>query len=187
MDWRKIFGAEVVTAADRQQLEQLDKSTKSLRDLCAKIQEEWPDSMGRIARISDLAEKLAEQPTDQALYHQMTITACMPSGLQGGYQHRGAALGPIERKIDQLLAPGQGIVRRCLRRALEQAERELKKTEAAERQAAEVEDFDYSPSGRVLALQKKVLSLRNEVARPIYGEEGFNGIAPWTERLREYL
>lgn len=187
MNWRQIFGAEIVTAADREKLEQLDKSTKPLRDLAAKIQEEWPDSMGRIARITDLAEKLAHKPTDEALYHQMTIAACMPSSLQGGYQHRGAALTPIERKIDELLSPGHTIVRKCLRRALDQAEAELKKQEAGERRSAESEGYEYSPSGRVLALQKKILSLRNEVARPVHGEEGFNGVDHWRVRLGEYL
>lgn len=187
MNWKQLFGAEIVTAADREKLEQLDKSTKPLRDLAAKIQTEWPDSMGRIGRITELAEKLAQKPTDESLYHAMTIAACMPSSLQSGYQHRGAALSPIERKIDELLAPGHAIVRKCLRRALEQAEAELRKQETAERRSAESESYDYVPSGRVLALQKKILSLRNEVARPVFGEEGFSGGDHWKNRLSEYL
>jgi hypothetical protein len=70
---------------------------------------------------------------------------------------------------------------------LEQAEAELRKQETAERRSAESESYEYVPSGRVLALQKKILSLRNEVARPVFGEEGFSGGDQWKNRLSEYL
>jgi len=187
MNWKALFGAEVVSAGEREKLEQLDKSTKPLRDLCERIRTEWPDSMRRIERIQELAAKLAQRPGDEAVYHQMTIAACMPSNVQSGYQHRDAALGVLEREIDKTTGPGHEIVRRCLRRALDQAESELRKTESREQKLAADEGYSYSPSGRVQALQKKVLSLRNEVARPVFGEEGFNGCDHWKIRLSEYL
>jgi len=189
MNWRNILNAgEIVTQNDRKELEHLDEATTELRELAARIDREWPTSANRGDVIRQLAVKLIQRPKDEKTFQMMTTAACMPSSLQFGFQHREWALAPINEEIERRLLPQHPIVRRCFRRALDQAEGELKKTEGGERKAAESEGYDFSPSGRVLALQRKVLNLRNEIAAPVPGEENCIHAPPhWRERLREWL
>ena len=189
MNWKNIFKAgEIVTINDRKALEQLDEATNELRELAARIDREWPTASNRGDVIRQLAVKLIQRPGDEKTFQQMTTAACMPSSLQFGFQHREWALAPINEEIERRLLPQHPIVRRCFRRALDQAEGELKRTEGGERKAAESEGYDFSPSGRVLALQRKVLNLRNEIAAPVPGEENCISAPPhWRERLREWL
>lgn len=188
MNWRNIFKpSEILTASDRADLERLEDSTKQLRELAARIDRDWPDSTSRISKIRDLTAELCTRPTDADLYRRLEIAACMPSNVQNGYQHREAALGEIGAAIETKLQPSVEIVRRVLRRALEQAEAELKRTEGKERKLADDEGYNYSPSGRVLALQARVLDLRNAVAAK-YGHEGaIQSPGGWRERLAEWL
>ena len=188
MNWKALFkGGDIISAADKAELERLDKGTEAHRKLCDRIKEEFITSMDRIGRLQGLAGILAENPNDEKTYQKMLFTAAMPSNLQTGFQHRDAALQVIEDKIKDLAAPQHVIVRKCLKKALAAAEEELRRVEKKEKDEAKAEEFDYVPSGRVLALQQKVLGLRNEVARPIPGEELYNGLAHWTERLKEWL
>jgi hypothetical protein len=189
MIWKTMFKAgEIVTENDTKALEQLDEATNELRELAARIDREWPTSGNRGDVIRQLAVKLIQRPGDEKTFQAMTVAACMPSSPQFGYQHRDWALGPINEEIAKRLLPQHPIVRRCFRRALDQAEAELKRTESAERKAAQNEGYDFSPSGRVLALQQKVLNLRNEIAAAVPGEENCIHAPPhWRERLREWL
>lgn len=188
MNWKALFkGGDIISAADKAEMERLDKGTEAHRKLCARISEDFITSMERIGRLQALAGILVEKPDDEKTYQKMLLTAAMPSNLQTGYQHRDAALQVIEDRIKDLSAPQHAIVRKCLKKALGTAEEELRRVEKKEKDEAKAEEFDYVPSGRVLALQQKILGLRNEIARPIPGEEFFNGLPHWTERLREWL
>lgn len=189
MSWLNIFKkGEIFTQGDRAELEQLEQKTADLRRVMAKIDREWPVATSRADRLRELAGQLAEQPDDQEVLHRLTITACMPSNLQNGYQHRDIVLGRLNEKMQEVMAPQHDIVRRVFRRALGVAEDGLRKTETAEKKVAKEEGVDFVPSGKVLALQKRILDLRNAIARPIPNEEGC--IVPpegWRERLSEWL
>lgn len=189
MNWNKLFGKnEILTPGDREALERLDESTKELRDLAARIDRDFPTSTNRENRVRELAAAVAERPQDAEAYRQMQIAAAMPSSHQHGFQHREWALGPVNERIEERLRPQHEIVRRVLRRALEQTEAELKKTEGRERKQAEEEGYSFSPSGRVIALQQRILGLRNAVAQPVPGEDGcIQSPGHWRERLREWL
>lgn len=188
MNWRKLFApSEIFTESDKAELEKLEASTAKLRALSAKIDQEWPASTYRLDRLRELAGALAEDPDNAELYRRLEITACMPSALTSGYQHRDIALGRIGEKIEEIMAPESEIVRRVLRRALEKAEAELRKVEASERKTAEAEQFDYVPSGKVLALQGRVLALRNGVAQKYKSEGAVQNPEGWRVRLAEFL
>lgn len=188
MNWRNLFKpSDILTDADRAELEKLDASTAKLRDLQAKITREWPTAAERQSWLRDQAEELAKTPDDADLYRRMEITACMPDGLQTGWQHKEIVLGALGARIEEILQPSVEVVRRVLRRALSAAEAELKKVEARERKEAEAEGYNYSPSGKVQALQGRVLSLRNEVAAKYKFEGSVQDPAPWRERLAEWL
>jgi hypothetical protein len=189
MNWRNIFKpADILTAGDRAELEKIDKKATQHRALIERIRDEWPTANERMDALERLGQKLAEAPTDEALFHRCTMVAAMPSDPLHGYQHRDKITAIIHRKIEEILHPQEKIVRRVLGRALDAAETELKKSEAAEKGQAKEEGFDYSPSGRVLALQKRVLDLRNAAAALYPSEEGFiSHPGEWQERLREWL
>ena len=187
MNWKGLFKNEIVTASDKAALEKLDASTEKQRALCDRIREDFVTSVERIGRLEGLAGKIAENPDDEQVYQKLLITAAMPSWLPTGYQHRDTVLGVVEKRIDDLTSPQHLIVRKCLQRALAAAEDELKKQTAKEQAEAQKEGFDFVPSGRILALQNKILSLRNEIARPCPGEEFYRGLPHWRERLSEWL
>jgi hypothetical protein len=189
MSWLSIFKkGEIFTQGDRAELEKLEEKTADLREVIEKIDREWPTSSSRQDRLRDLAGQLAETPKDAELIHRLTITACMPSNLQSGHQHRDIVLGRLGEKVEELMSPQHAIIRRVFRRALDVAEGELKRVESKEKKIAEDEGVQFVPSGKILALQNRILSLRNEIARPAPHEEGCHQHpGGWRERLREWI
>jgi hypothetical protein len=189
MSWLSIFKkGEILTQGDRSELETLEAKTTDLRKIIDKIDREWPVSTSRQDRLRDLAGQLAETPNDQELLHRLTITACMPSNLQHGYQHRDIVLGRLGEKVEELMSPQHAIIRRVFRRALDVAEAELKRVESKEKKIADDEGVQFVPSGKILALQNRILSLRNEIALPVPNEEGCHQHpGGWRDRLREWV
>ena len=117
----------------------------------------------------------------------MTTLAWFPSDLTNGHRSREAVLGAIGRAIQEKMRPEIPIVRRVLSKALEATERELEKQTAKERKEADGEGFNFSPSGRIQELQRKVLSLRNEVARQYSHEGAVQHPGGWRIRLADWL
>jgi hypothetical protein len=189
MSWLSIFKkGEIFTQGDRAELEKLEAGTNDIRRVVEKIDREWPTSASRLDRLRELAGELATRPNDQELMNRLTITACMPSGLQSGFQHRDVVLGELNRKIEELMSPQNTVIRRVLRRALDVAEAELKRVESKEKKTAEDEGVQFVPSGKILALQNRILELRNAIARPVPGEENcLQNPGGWRERLGEWI
>ena len=188
MNWRKLFPiGDILTAGDRKELEALENGCFELQKAEARILDEWPkDSADRMERLRILAEKYADQPTNEN-YARMTALAGFPSDLVNGHRSREAVLNAIGRAIEEKMKPEIPIVRRVLSKALEATERELEKQTARERKEADSEGFNYSPSGRVQELQRKVLSLRNEVARQYPHEGAIQHPGGWRIRLADWL
>jgi len=79
MNWRNIFKpADILTAADLAELEKIDKKATQHRALIERIRDEWPTANERIDALERLGQKLAEAPTDEALFHRCTMVAAMP-------------------------------------------------------------------------------------------------------------
>jgi len=188
MNWRKLFPVgDIFPNADRKELEALENGCFELQKAEARILDEWPkDPADRMERLCILAEKYADQPTNEN-YAKMTTLAWFPSDLTNGHRSREAVLGAIGRAIQEKMRPEIPIVRRVLSKALEATERELEKQTAKERKEADGEGFNFSPSGRIQELQRKVLSLRNEVARQYSHEGAVQHPGGWRIRLADWL
>lgn len=185
MNWKTIFKTgDVVTTSDLAELQKIENSTKQLRELADRINT-WPSRNGRLEHVGSVASQLADNPASPELYRQLELAVLIPDEID---RHRDVALREIGGRIEAAMFPQHAIIRRCLQRALDQAESELRKTETKERKLATDEDYDFSPSGRVLALQQRVMQLRNAVAAPIPGEPGcLQSPGGWRERLAEWL
>ena len=188
MSWTNIFKrGEILTPSDRVELESLDKSTADLRKAIEKIDREWPASMQRLDRLRELADQLGKNPTDEGLMHRLTICACMPSSVQTGYQHRDVAIGKLSEHLSRKLDPQKVVIRRVFKRALEVAETELKRVEQRDKKIALEDGVEFIPSGKILALQNRILELRNAVE--IYSEplqDPPRPVGNWREILREW-
>jgi hypothetical protein len=188
MKWHSIFKpSEILTEDDRRQLQAIEKNCEPYLAARARIEEEFCQAADRIGRLEALAEQYAADIASDEIYRKMIVAATMPSNPASGYQHREAAIRPIDGKIREIRQAAVPVVRRVLQRALDSAENELKKTEGRERKDAEAEGYEYSPSGRVLALQARVLRLRNSVAEKYRSEGAIQDPPNWTERLAEWL
>lgn len=188
MNWKALFApAEILTPGDRAELEAIEKKTEPYKKVREKIDRDFIPAMHRVGHLQGLAAKLVGDIENEELYQQMIVAACMPSNIQTGYQHIEAAAGPFDAKIDEIRQETIPIVRRVLKRALTKAEIELERVEGKEKKEAATDGFTYSPSGRVLALQHRVLELRNAVAAKYKHEGAIQGPGLWQERLREWL
>lgn len=188
MNWRNLFKpSEILTDADRAELEAVEKKAEPYLDVRKKIERDFIPSMHRIGHLQGLAEQLVGDIKNEELYQRMIIAACMPSNLQTGYQHIEAAVGPFDAKVEEIRQGTVEIVRRVFKRALSRAEDELKKIEGRERKEADAEGYNYSPSGKVMALQGRVLELRNAIAAKYKFEGANQEPGHWRERLAEWL
>lgn len=188
MSWLSIFKkGDILTQGDRDELEALERKAEPYIKIRERIEGDFIPSMHRIGRLQELVGKFIDDPTNEELYQRMIVCACMPSNLQTGYQHLEAVKVPFDEKIEQIRQPSAEIVRRVLRRALDLAVSELKKTETKERREAETEAFPYLPSGRVQALQNRVLGLRNAIEAKYRFEGAIQDQPHWKERLKEWL
>lgn len=188
MNWNKLFGkTEILTDGDRAELEAIEKKTEPYRKVREKIERDFIPAVDRIGNLQGLAGELVKNPDDAELYERMIHVAAMPSDPRFGFQHREAAAAPFDAKIEEILEAAIPIVRRVLQRALNAAEAELKKIETRERREAEQEGYDYSPSGKVLALQHRVLELRNAIAHKYKHEGATQNPGGWRERLAEWI
>lgn len=190
MIWKKLFPAgEVFPAGERKTLEKLDQDTQTLRSWVERIEAEWPkDAMDRENRMREMAQKFATSPNEEA-YKNLIILAGFPSywkNTQGSGKEM--ILGTISTQIEEITAPVERpIVRKVLARALELTQREHEKQMAKEKKEAQEEGFSFSPSGKILALENRILGLKNEVARKYPDEGAIQHPGGWRVRLQEWL
>jgi len=188
MNWKALFKpSEILTAADHAELAGIEKKTEPYRRIRQRIEQDFVPAIDRIGHLQALAADLVRDPENAGIYERMIHTAGMPSNIQTGYQHIEAAAGPFDAKIEEILQETIPIIRRVLTRALAATEAELRKIESREKKDAEQEGYTYSPSGKVQALQARVLDLRNSIAAKYNFEGAIQNPGPWQERLREWL
>jgi len=189
MNWLNgIFKkSAILTDADRLELERIEKEAEPYLRIRERIEKDFISSGDRLGHLRKLSEQLVANPQDETIYAEMLQTACMPATANEGWQHIEAAKRPFDEKIEAIRQSSVMVVRKVFQRALEAAETELQKLEAAEKRQSESEGYPYVPSGKILALQERALSLRNEVAAR-YGFEGAIQSPPhWRERLQNWL
>ena len=189
MDWSKIFGkSEHLSPSEKTALEDLDKSCLELKGWHKRVSDTWPkNSDDRLGKIRSLSELFATHPSEK-LHDEILMVQNFSAWPNGSWQGREALLDAIGLEISRKMEPQYDICKRVLRRALSQAEDELKKLEKRDKAEALEAGFEYSASGKVLALQKRVLGLRNDIGAPTPTEAGcVIGPLHWRERLKEYL
>ena len=188
MIWNKLFAkGDILTDSDRAELQALEAKAEPYRKIREKVERDFVPAVDRIGNLQMLAGQLVEDIGNEEIYHRMIHVAAMPANPLFGYHHREAAAVPFDQKIEEILRPSVDVVRRVLKRALDVAETELRKAEKQERKLAEEEGYNYSPSGKVLALQSRILDLRNGIAAKYKFEGATQDPAPWRERLSEWL
>ncbi len=189
MSWTSIFKrGDILTPNDRLELEAIDRSASDLRGVISTIDQEWTASTYRLDRLRELADQLGKNPKDEGLMMKLTTCACMPSSLQGGFQHREVAIGKLTEHLNRKLFPQRKILCRVFQRALDVAESELKRVEQKEKRSAQDDAVDFIPSGKVLALQSRILELRNFVH--LYSENEQDppqSVGDWREILKDWV
>jgi hypothetical protein len=189
MDWSKIFGkSDHLSPSEKTALEDLDKNCIELRAWHKRISDTWPkNSEDRLGKIRSLSELFAKHPSEK-LHDEILKIQNFSAWPNGSWQGREALLDAINLEINRKMEPQYDICKRVLRRALSQAEDELKKVEKRDKAEAQEAGFEYSASGKVLALQKRILGLRNEIEAPTPFEAGcIVGPLHWRERLKEFI
>jgi len=185
---RKLFeGGKIFSDTDRGELAKMDDAAAPYTQLLDKLLPRLNGTQSRQDRLFTLAAQLVENPTDEKLAEEYRWCAALPSNPIFSLRHVEILTTAVSEKQRQLCEPQGAIVRRVFQKALARAEAELKKVETTEREEARAGGYDYSPSGRVLGLQQKVLQYRNEAAVPIPGEENYHGAPHWRQRLAEFL
>lgn len=188
MNWKNLFKpSEILTQTDREELEQVEKRTLPFVKVREKIEKDFVMAPDRIGRLQAIAEDYIKNIQDESLYQRMLTVAGMPSHPATGYQHHSAVAVPFDQKIEEILNDSVPVVRRVLGRALSRAEDELRKIEKKEQDEAKTEGYAYLPSGKVQALQQRVLGLRNAVNEKYRFEGSTQNPPHWRERLAEWL
>jgi len=187
MNWRKLLPVgEIFPAGERKELEKLVESCSELRKWEQRILQEWPkDASDRENRLHEVGGEFAKKPTREG-YEKLTTLAGFPTQVIG-WGPRDVVLGAIHREIEEKMKPEVPIVRRVLGRALEATERELEKQTNKERKEAEADGYSFSPSGKILDLQKRILELRNQVDAKYPDEGAIQHPGHWESRLADYL
>ena len=187
MNWRKLLPVgEIFPAGERRELEKLVESCSELRKWEQRLLQEWPkDASDRENRLRDVGAEFAQKPTREG-DEKLTILAGFPTQFTG-WGPRDIVLGAIHREIAEKMKPEAPIVRKVLKRALDATERELEKQTAKEKKESESEGFSFSPSGRILDLQKRVMDLRNQVDATYPDEGAVQHPGHWESRLADYL
>jgi hypothetical protein len=186
--FNKLFAKkEVVTEGDLAELAALETTVEKLRTARARAQADLVTASGRLEALRAAAEELARDCSNAALYEKVLRISAMPSNPATGWQHAEVVLTVLDAAIRERLQPAAEIVRRCLRRALSKVEAELAAAEKRERNEATAEGYNFSASGRILALQEKVLDLRNQVAARYQFEGALSDPGSWQERLAAWV
>ena len=188
MNWKNLFSKKpIVTAADRAELEGLEKKCAGFETAFKTIEARFPKNhYDRAAAVAAAAVKYGESPTEEN-YEKVILAGAFPS-FPTTHENVEAALSGIRKKINEILRPTHAVVKRCLRRALEAAQAELATATAKEEAAAGADGVEYIASGRIIALQKKIRDLQNEIGAPTPDEsEEAREPANWRERLADYL
>ena len=188
MNWKNIFSKKaIVTAADRAELEGLEKKCAGFETAFKMIETRFPKNHYDVAaHVAEAAVKYGEDPSETN-FQKVILAGAFPS-FPRTHENVEAALGGIRKRINEILRPTHAIVKRCLRRALEAAQGELTTATAKEEAAAAADGVEYIASGRILALQRKIRDLQNEIGTPTPDEtEEAREPANWRERLADYL
>ena len=179
INWKKYFGGrEAVTAAERQKLEQIDQSLSPQTEALALVKKRFSNSYEtRRDWIRERSEAYASSPTPEKFAAILEAASFNAEPLWAKLEFE-TVTGALQAVVDTKLSAGHETIRGIYRRELSRCEDELKSTTATNRGKAAELGIDYSPDSITLALERRVLDLRNAVAkeRYVYWKEELNGL-----------
>ena len=179
INWKKYFGGrEAVTAAERQKLEQIDQSLSPQTEALALVKTRFSNSYEtRRDWIRQRAEAYAASPTSEKFAAILEAASFNAEPLWAKLEFE-TVTGALQAVIDLKLSAGHEVIRGVYRRELSRSEDELNSTRKTGKGKAEELGVEYSPDSIVLALERRVLDLRNAVAKErfAYWKEELNGL-----------
>lgn len=182
MNLRALLGKkEIITAAERRRLEELDKACAELQE-ATKEAELWPGTSNEQAdRIGALALQYAAKPEPQTLA-QILEAGRFPVAVKG------PVLEALNAERRKRMAPAHGIVREIFKRAEEEGIVERARLIAAEKKEHEEVGVPYAAGPKVRALEERIMGFRNEIKVQLPEEnESAPEPAHWRQRLAAFL
>jgi len=166
INWKKYFGGrEAITAAERQKLEQIDQSLSPQTEALKTVKTRFSNSYEtRRGWIRERSEAYAASPTPEKFAHLLEAVSFNGEPLWAQLEFE-TVTGYLQAVIDTKLSAGHETIRAVYRRELSRCEDELKTTTATNKGKAAELGIDYSPDSIALALERRVLDLRNAVAK----------------------
>ena len=179
INWKKYFGGrEAVTAAERQKLEQIDQSLSPQAEALALVKKRFSNSYEtRRDWIRQRSEAYASTPTPEKFASLLEAVSFNADPLWAQLEGD-IVTGSLQAVVDIKLSAGHETIRAIYRRELSRCEDELKATTATNKGKASELGIDYSPDSITLALERRVLDLRNAAAKEkfAYWKDELNGL-----------
>jgi len=180
MNWKKYFGGrESITAAERQKLEQIDQSIAPQREALEIVKKRFSNSYEtRRIWIRERSQAYASAPTPEKLDAIIEAASFNADALWAQLEFE-IVTGALHAVIDVKLGAGHETIRAIYRRELTRSEDELNSTQKTAKAKAEELGIEYTPDSIILALERRVLDLRNAVEKRQF--------AYWREELAGLL
>ena len=180
MNFQKLFSTKLgPTPAEAKTLRDLDESTEPLKAWKDKVSQAFPATAEeRKSKIQALAVTFANKP-DPASFEELKRTATLGQYAPTGRDDRNLILEALGGQIVQRMAPQGDIIRAVIRRSAEALEKQMREVTAREKKECDEVGIPWQASGVVMALQAKVLDLRNRGAKESFGH--------WKDELADLL
>ena len=180
INWKKYFGGrEAITSAERQKLELIDQATIPQREAIECVKARFSNGYEtRLDWIRQRSENYADAPTPEK-FDSLLEAVGFNAEPRWAQLESEIVLGNLHNVINTKLAASYSTIRAIYRRELSRCEDELKTTNAANKAKADELGIDYAPDSITIALERRVLDLRNAVAKEKF--------AHWKEELAGLL
>jgi hypothetical protein len=180
MNWKKYFGGrEAVTAAERQKLEQIDQSVSPQTEALEFVKARFSNSyQTRLDWIRQRSKNYADAPTTEKFDLLIEAVGFNPDPRWAQLEGE-IVTGDLHAVIDTKRTAGYETIRAIYRRELTRSEDELNSTRKIAKAKAEELGIEYTPDSIIVALERRVLDLRNAVEKKQF--------AYWREELAGLL
>lgn len=180
MNFQKLFQTKVgLTATEKKTLEALDNSTEPLKAWRDKVVQAFPATgEERRAKLQELAVAFANKPDQEGL-EELKKTATLGQNPTTSREDQALILAELEKRIAERMTPQAEVIRAVVKRSAGALERQMCEMMIREKKDCDELALPWQASGVVMALQAKVLALRNRGAKETFGH--------WKEELADLI
>lgn len=180
MNFQKLFSTKLgPTPAEAKTLRDLDESTEPLKAWKDKVAQAFPATgEERKSKLQALAVAFASKP-NEVNFEELKRTATLGQYAPTGRDDRNLILEALDGQIVQRMAPQADIIRAVIKRSAGALERQMCEMMIREKKECDEVGIPWQASGVVMALQAKVLDLRNRGAKETFGH--------WKDELADLL